>query len=204
MVKQTNPGTSLKMVRQAAPRAHLPPEACETQARTVRLGLVRTLGHRQPRAAIKPVLSQEKKTETVRSTLWSSREAHSAPAMWQPQPGVGPVPGSEECEHTAHRAVFVCPDSAGGGRKRRLGVDSPARNPLQAERGGLARKHQRPATAWGRGAANDRAHSSGGRRSWGRGSSGNWTLRALACEDSRKPRAGRGSPHAPPGALSRP
>ena len=64
MVKQTNLRTSLKMVGQAAPSAHLPPEACKTQARTARLDFVRMLGRRQPRAAIKPVLSQEKKTET--------------------------------------------------------------------------------------------------------------------------------------------
>ena len=51
------------MVGQAAPSAHLPPEACETQARTARLDFVRMLGRRQPWAAIKPVLSQEKKTE---------------------------------------------------------------------------------------------------------------------------------------------
>ena len=93
--------------------------------------------------------------------MWSSRVAHSTPVTWQHPPRVGPVPGSGEPEQTAHRAVFVCPYPAGGGQKHRLGVDSPARNPLQAERGGLAGKHQRSATAGGKGAANKRAHSSG-------------------------------------------
>lgn len=108
VVKQTNSRTSLKMARQAAPRTHLPTETSQTQAGIVRLGFVRMLRYRQLLAAVTPVLSHGKWTETVRSAVWSSPCPPHTFSVAAP-PRVGPVPGPRELTQTAYRAVSVCP-----------------------------------------------------------------------------------------------
>lgn len=150
VVKQADPGASLKMSRGRQLQGPPAAKRAKSQAPTVRLDLVKTAGTPPAAGSSQPVLSQEKKTGTVRSTGCGLLvKPTSAPAAWQPPPGWAPS-WLPKGEHTAHRAVFVCPDSAGGGAGHSALI--PQLGTLSRQKGAaLPRKHQRPATARGGG-----------------------------------------------------